>query len=517
MTKNEMNVYGDFYNITISCDDNKNSNLVEIDKFNYFEPEELNDLMYKSLKFNHRSCADLIYYYYGNQYNYGEDNNWYHYENHKWNLLEKSNMRLNFRAEKQISDLYAELINYFERDGLEANKLKKIRTFEAKLGDEKFFVSVMNKAKIIFMEKNNPDRNFVAKLDSNLKLIGFNNGVYDLDTFEFRDGKPDDFVSMSVGYNYNSNYSEKYEELLKFLEDIQPNKNIRDYLMHHVSHALYGNTSELFTILTGNGRNGKSKFINLLNHTFGDYSGTVGPELFTRPPPDHRSPDPGLLNLVKKKIVIGSEPGKNEKLNSAFIKFITGRDQKELRNCHSNSMVNFKANFVTFLNCNDIPETDDIDEAFSKRLRCVKFPTEFCNNPIKEDQKLCNEKINEKFDDWKVDFMIFLINLYKNYVLNNNDLQIPADVFKWTNQYKEETDIYLQFLNECTVKSQTHIKGIDLYNHFYIWFKKYSPNSKNIPKKRLFFNKMRSHGYEPGNVKIEGEIEYGFKSIKILR
>ena len=31
--------------------------------------------------------ADIIYYYYKNDYNYGEDNNWYMYENHRWKII----------------------------------------------------------------------------------------------------------------------------------------------------------------------------------------------------------------------------------------------------------------------------------------------------------------------------------------------------------------------------------------------------------------------------------------------
>jgi hypothetical protein len=87
----------------------------------------------------------------------------------------------------------------------------------------------------------------------------------------------------------------------------------------------------------------KSKIIELLGETLGDYFGSVQSQMFTRPHPDANSPDPGLLSLAKKRIVISSEPEKNSKLNSGFIKFITGRDSTTLRNCHSNDMVKFTA------------------------------------------------------------------------------------------------------------------------------------------------------------------------------
>lgn len=82
--------------------------------------------------------------------------------------------------------------------------------------------------------------------------------------------------------------------------------------------------------------------------------------------PDASSPDPGLLNLQHKKIVIASEPEKKSKLNSGFIKFITGRDSTQLRECHQNEMIDFEPKFITLFVCNDIPETDEIDAAFSR-------------------------------------------------------------------------------------------------------------------------------------------------------
>lgn len=50
----------------------------------------------------------------------------------------------------------------------------------------------------------------------------------------------------------------------------------------------------------------------------------------------------------------------------------------EIRGCHKDEMINFAPNFITFFICNETPATDgNIDFAFSERLRCINFPTEF--------------------------------------------------------------------------------------------------------------------------------------------
>ena len=148
------------------------------------------------------------------------------------------------------------------------------------------------------------------------------------------------------------------------------------------------------------------------------------------------------------------------------------------RNCHSNDMVDFTPKFTTFLICNDM------DNAFSKRLRCINFPTEFVLEPKNNNQKKINVSINQNFDFWKQDFILLLIEYYKKYTYDTK-LIPTANILLWTNQYKENTDIYLHFLNECTDKSETHIKTSEIYDCFKTWFKINNPNTK-IPSNREF-------------------------------
>jgi putative DNA primase/helicase len=264
--------------------------------------------------------------------------------------------------------------------------------------------------------------------------------------------------------------------------------------------------------LTGCGRNGKSKLIELLGKTLGEYFGSVQSQMFTRPRPDANSPDPGLLSLMKKKIVIASEPEKNSKLNSGFIKFITGRDSTTLRNCHSNDMISFTANFITMLICNDIPECDDIDNAFSKRLRCINFPTEFVVEPTKDNQKKINTSINENFEFWKYDFILLRIEYYKKYT-ESKELKLTKEILKWTDKYKEDTDLYLQFLNECTEESINHIHCSTLYDVFKFWFKNNNPNTK-IPSNKEFVNNLKKYK-EILSVKVEGKAQLGIKLLQL--
>jgi putative DNA primase/helicase len=411
------------------------------------------------------------------------------------------------------NNIYKTLIKFYKENDNDTKKIIKLEIIFKSLKNTVFQNNILTQLKRIFFTKNNPNRNFVKNLDLNNNLIGFTNGVYDLSLMEFREGCPSDNISMSVGYDHTENYSENYNELINFLNDIQPIQEDRDYMLMYLSTALYGNTLELFTILTGIGRNGKSKLIELIKLTFGNYFSAVPSQMFTRQRPDANNPDPGLLNLSKKKIVIASEPDKHYKLNSGFIKFITGRDTSELRQCHSNEMIEFSPKFITLLVCNDIPEIDEIDNAFCNRLRTIHFKTEFVELPITENQKKINTKINEKFNKWKSDFMLLLLKKYKEFTTEN--IKPTKNILKWTNMYKENADIYLQFLNGCTEKSETHISTTELYQSFETFYRN-NISKNNIPLNREFISNLKRHK-KIVHIKKDGNCVNGVKLLQLKK
>jgi P4 family phage/plasmid primase-like protien len=510
--KQEMNVIFNG-NINIMINNDHNEELTEFQEIDIYEDPKLNELVFNSLNGESSQLAEIIYYYYKDSYVYGNDYNWYLFENHKWKNGGIKNLDLRNKLQPKLKDLYKQLFNYYKNKDIDKNKLKLLKNIEKTFGETILKNNIMTELTELYSVNNkNPD--FISKLDLNNYLIGFDNGVYDLTKFEFRDGKHNDYISMTVGYDYCDQHTEKYNDLLNFLEDIQPNKEERDYMLTYLSIGLVGNLLELFTILTGNGRNGKSKLIELLAITFGEYMASVASQMFTRPRPDANSPDPGLLNLMKKRIVIASEPEKNAKLNSGFIKFITGRDSTTLRTCHSNDMIKFTAKFVTLLICNDIPDCDDIDNAFSKRLRCVNFPTEFVAEPKKDNQKKLDTNINLNFELWKMDFMLLLIEHYKKYT-EHQQLKTTNNILAWTNQYQENTDLYLQFLNECTEENKKgHIHCSILYDSFKIWFKNNNSNTK-IPSNREFITNLRKYK-KVTKVLVNKKSQVGIKFLRIV-
>jgi phage/plasmid-associated DNA primase len=110
-----------------------------------------------------------------------------------------------------------------------------------------------------------------------------------------------------------------------------------------------------------------------------------------------------------------------------------------------NFIIEFSPKFITLLICNDIPEIDETDNVFSNRLRTIHFKTEFVENPMIENQKKIDTKINNNFYKWKSNLMLLLLEKYKEFVKTEN-IKPTKNILKWTNKYRENIDIYLQFV-----------------------------------------------------------------------
>tara|TARA_R110002050_G_scaffold49073_4_gene114215 strand:+ start:2555 stop:2944 length:390 start_codon:yes stop_codon:yes gene_type:complete len=91
---------------------------------------------------------------------------------------------------------------------------------------------------------------FEQLLDSNPLLLGFDNGIFDLETQTFRPGRPEDFVHLTTGYNY---IDMNLEELLEHhtfrmvheaIKSAVPEEDRHNFLMRFCASLCQGGNSE---------------------------------------------------------------------------------------------------------------------------------------------------------------------------------------------------------------------------------------------------------------------------------
>ena len=416
--------------------------------------------MLESLNNKAYNIANLFFYIYKERFisvRYEKGKKWYEFNGNIW---VQEDATLYDLISTELPEKYKIVKKYYEEQLKETNdekikknifrKIEKIQKQIDSLSDTYMKHNIVTEAENIFYLKN---KGIEDLLDTKYNLIGFENGIFDLEKMEFRRGVKDDYITISTRYNYietsNSNIK---KQILQFFEDIIPKKEEREYVLIYLSTALIGkNDTELFTIMTGiGGRNGKSKLAELLLHTLGDYYYQGGAEFLTKERPSPSSPQPDLIDLMNRRLVILSEP--KDKLNTSFIKILTGRDQIRARKLYGNEYISFKPGFKIALLCNDMPNIDmPQDIAFWKRCRCINFPTEFTEHPIRKNEKLINKKLDEILPLWKEEMMLLLIEYYKKYNLVG---LIPTnDILKFTKKYIEQVNPLEGFCNKYITKT----------------------------------------------------------------
>jgi hypothetical protein len=96
--------------------------------------------------------------------------------------------------------------------------------------------------------------------DDQLFNIQFKNGVYELNNKRFRPRTKEDYVTMTLDWNYsNERNNENMEIVNTFFKKVQPDPEMNSFLKTWLAYCLTGDTShEVFKMNIGKGSNGKT-------------------------------------------------------------------------------------------------------------------------------------------------------------------------------------------------------------------------------------------------------------------
>ena len=333
-------------------------------------------------------------------------------------------------------------------------------------------------------------------LDTNLDLIGFTNGVYDLENGVFRDGTPSDYISISTNLEYSSyNYnSPEIIEIQHILSQILPIKSVREYFLHVLSSCLSGKQwFEKFFVLTGSGSNGKSKLIDLIQNTLGDYYHQMNVSALCSKRAASNAADPELAMLRGRRFVAFQEPSKDEPINVGKLKEWTGGDTIQCRELYKGP-IKFKSQAKWFLICNDIPDVPSDDDGTWRRLTIINFPSKFIPKSEmtgRHYEYLRDNNMNEKLECLKEPFMWLLLDYYKSFLklMKTTGLVEPKAIIDSTNNERKKNNPIKQFIDDRIMYSPNKSDKFsiaDIYNVFRNFMIDSGHNNKLIPKRTEF-------------------------------
>ena len=407
-----------------------------------------------------------------------KNGSWFEFKNHRWCKTEKA-YSLRNKISTLVYDEYLKKHKYWSNRKIEAVDNGEENQFETYAKSAKKIAKLMknttHKEKMI-KEVSDKFRsiseNFENRLDSIPTLIGFNNGVYDLRNLEFREGRPEDLISFSTHIDYveYSPENKYYSDIMNFIDSVLPKEDVKEYVLTLLASFLDGaNKDEKFHIWTGTGSNGKSKLIELYQNTIGDYYCQFNVSLLTSKRVASNSTNSELVKGKGKRFAVLQEPDENERINIGLMKEMTGGDTIVCRGLYQEP-IEFKPMFKMVLTCNHMPALPPNDKATWRRVRRVKFESEFVDDPQpdKPNQYLKDRTLSFKFSNWKECFMGILIEYYKIY--KENGIIDPPAVTEATTEYQKKQDIFVQFIDESVVP-ETNCKMYlkDVFDTYKLW------------------------------------------------
>ena len=361
------------------------------------------------------------------------------------------------------------------------NKFSELTELENKLYDASYKDKVMKECIGLFYEEE-----FEKKLNSNPFCIGCANGVLHLDAIKpdpanpgkmkpmnkdegdpynfFQKGTPEDYVTFHAGRSlpeYDTIPYIEYDpsdpihyEIDDFFAKLFPRPDLRNWVLKLLASCLEGkNREQCYYTFQGVGGNGKSKLVDLMIMTLGDYQSSLQSTALTRKRPESGAANPDIMSIKNKRFIYMQEPDDREPLNTSRMKQFSGEDAVEARGLYADQE-RFKISGKLFMMCNNLPAINSMDRGTWRRVRLIPFESKFVNPGDKEIGQpnvfLKDMNLNAKLKRWRIPFFSRLVHIYlTQYAINDNGTLEPAPeiVSSESDKYREAFDSFARFRN----------------------------------------------------------------------
>ena len=309
------------------------------------------------------------------------------------------------------------------------------------------------------------------------------NGVVDLRTGDFRPTKPEDRLERSTNVIFDPNA--KCPRWLRFLWEVfKGNEELIDFIKRAVGYTLTGDTSEQCLFINyGDGENGKSVFLGIVEKTLGDYEITTPSSTLKERRGDDTIPN-DIARMCGARFVKSIEYKESIRMNEERVKVLTGGDRIVARFLHK-EFFEYTPNFKIWIAVNHKPIIRGTDAAIWRRIRLIPFEVKF---PSGVRDSHLGEKLQLELSgvlNWAIKGCL---------EWQKRGLEPPNKVRKATEAYREESDMVGRFLEERTVQAPGEkVAASELYAAFQRWCVE---NSEQPITGTMFGKRMTEKGFE---------------------
>jgi putative DNA primase/helicase len=326
-----------------------------------------------------------------------------------------------------------------------------------------------------------------SDLDNDRYLFNCANGTIDLRTGSLRPHDPaDNLTKLSpVAYRREAR-SDAWDRFV--MRIMNEDRELVEFVQRAAGYSLTGDTSEqcLF-FLYGEGANGKSTFLNILQGILGDSAITVGADLITSKASHHENHTTGLTDLDGARFVATVEVDDGKRLAEALVKSMTGGERIRARRMRQDNY-EFLPQFKLWLAANHKPEIRGTDHGIWRRIRLIPFVFTI---PDDEKDKHFAEKMLEGEAEGILNWLVQGCLDWKK----AGGMGDPEAVKAATADYRKEMDTIANFIGDCCLTGNNSVRyeSTALYKAYTTWADE--NGIKNPLTARKFARELTRLGY----------------------
>ncbi|MDO6451745.1 phage/plasmid primase, P4 family [Oceanobacillus profundus] len=333
--------------------------------------------------------------------------------------------------------------------------------------------------------------------DKDKHLMNVQNGYIDLKTGDLHNHDKDKFFSKIASIEYTDKID--CPLWMDFLNQIfDGNKPLIDYMQRSVGYSLSGSTEEqMMFILYGNGRNGKSVFLDIITEMLGNYTTNIQPQTIMVKP-QSGSANSDIARLQGARLVTTTEPNDGMRFDEGLVKQVTGGDKVTARFLYGDEF-DYHPEFKLWMATNHKPIIRGTDDGIWRRLAVIPFAVQIPEHQVDKQLKNKLKREMKGILNWAVDG-------YQEWKRTGlNEPQIIKDQRK---TYRTEMDAVELFIEECCVrKNGEREKSSDLYSIYKSWAKdneQYLMSSTKFGREMSNkFQKITSNGVHYVGIKLK--------------
>lgn len=372
-------------------------------------------------------------------------NGWYIFKEHCWNLMKDESLKIVPLLIK-MSDWYRKRM---VQENVDESVRKKLKAVVKKLETNSTQVAIIKQMCHMYHHYND----LHLLMNSNHDLICFQNGVYDFNRLEFRDGLVTDLLCTKLPVYYRRPSEEEIQDLINFFNLIFVDKELFDYFFYITCEVFRGgNHYKIGQFWTGVGDNGKSVTQKLFEVMLGEFGTKMPTTVITSNKVKAGAASPEIAKLCDGvRWSVFEEFNEDELINHGMFKYLTGNDTLYARPLYKDP-IRFQPAFKFLVICNDLPRFKGNDEATWNRVRVIPFESKFKENPPATYEEQLRTKtfkvdrnLESKFKVMSHTLAWYLIEKFKEKRLNQIPMREPEKVIKATRKYQMKSNRFLYF------------------------------------------------------------------------